>query len=330
MAGKRVPVRPVAKGGRQVRAESRGAPARESAFSGRKSLIFAAPGGREDGSVANFSLTEAQRPRQRRNRIPGVIPVRATRVRRQQEPRRQAAGSAPRADDRGRDRRFRGVSGGPPPARSPRPAVRGRTARRPGRSVQPGGAGGDLRGSAAPGLGAGDGQQPQPAPGGADLRLPGDPRGARGFGRRRPCVAPGHRLGPDHPRPGRRDPRAGDPVPRRLDRAGALRRPRQYRDDLLDLCRRRRPGHPRRLCPPSAARGGRSALRAAAAGRPAQAAGPQPDRAARRDRRPGGGHAGGAAERARARLVDEERSSGRSATSARTSSLPAASAISTT
>ena len=68
MAGKRVPVRPVAKGGRQVRAESRGAPARESAFSGRKSLIFAAHGGREDGSVANssFGLMESHRLRQRR------------------------------------------------------------------------------------------------------------------------------------------------------------------------------------------------------------------------------------------------------------------------
>lgn len=131
---------------------------RETAFSGRKSLIFAAPGGREDGSVANssFGLMESHRLRQRRNRIPGVIPARAARVRRQQVPRRRAANPALRADDRGRDRRFRGVSGRSPPARSPRPAVRGRTARRPGRPVQPGGAGGDLRGSAAPGLGEDD------------------------------------------------------------------------------------------------------------------------------------------------------------------------------
>ena len=81
MAGKRVPVRPVAEGRRQVRAESRKAP-RESAFSGCKSLIFAAPGHRDGGPGANFAvgLMESRRPRQRRKRIPGVIPARATRV----------------------------------------------------------------------------------------------------------------------------------------------------------------------------------------------------------------------------------------------------------
>ena len=75
-------------------------------------MIVAAPGGREDGSVANssFGLMVSHRPRQRRNRLPGVIPARAARVRRQQVPRRREPDPALRADHRGRDRRFRGAS----------------------------------------------------------------------------------------------------------------------------------------------------------------------------------------------------------------------------